>query len=360
MPLSLFMCLRLISSWTGVLSLLDAATNDLASLINRLDLEATPASTTKGSPIRPLKASPSVASLGRAGDDSPLRKMKKSTFNKDRVLSERPSMVSITSLRPYASTSARLQAPPIPIAVPSAQLPVGSQDARRLIGKQIAPWSDLDWQVSPKKKAQTGTVKPFRPSHRRTVTPGPEIDLIPIFQPLRPAAQSRTASVEQFPTPTATPVPNSQEPVVPSSTTFGPDNQASKVGRRPSNDLGFDEPPPPSPTPPAKPACRHSRKSSVLSVLCDTGAALPPESLKSLGLTGTLGGPEPEIDLEDEDSDIPDELQALLSGQSDDDLTEEFRNTPTFKRHSPAPSPGLPPLAALPPVATELSRQPTP
>ncbi|KAI0915303.1 hypothetical protein AcV5_003808 [Taiwanofungus camphoratus] len=38
----------------GVLSILDAATNDLASLINRLDLEATPASSTKTSLVKPV------------------------------------------------------------------------------------------------------------------------------------------------------------------------------------------------------------------------------------------------------------------------------------------------------------------
>ena len=53
-----------------------------------------------------------------------------------------------------------------------------------------------------------------------------------------------------------------------------------------------------------------------------------------------------ERDPEDPDSDIPDELQVILSGQSDDD-------TFSFDGRSRAPSPGLPPLAALPAVQHE-------
>lgn len=76
---------------TGVLSLLDAATNDLASLINRLDLEATPGST---------NASPLKLSAFLDSQESPT-KMRSSP---NHLL--RDSQASISSLRPYAQTQA--------------------------------------------------------------------------------------------------------------------------------------------------------------------------------------------------------------------------------------------------------------
>lgn len=336
-----------------MLSILDQATNELASLINRLDLEATPASV-KGSPLQPLRESASIASLGLASDDSPLKR-RKCTFDKNRdapLLSNRDSTLSVNSLRPYALQHQPQKTNQSPTVLASRQQALDTLEARRkLIGQQIVPWSELDWQVSPKKKPsppQTSTVKPFRPTHRRTVTPGPELDLGPVFQPLRPAAQSRVASVESIPSAACTPLPAAHDPTNPSSQTFGSETRAGKVGKRPSQDLGYDEAAPPSPSPTAKRAGKHARKSSVLSILCDTGALLPRDSLKNLGLAGTLGGPEPEIDAEDPDSDIPDELQNILSGQSDDDTTHSFADPLSIRRRSRAPSPGLPPLTALP------------
>jgi len=58
---------------TGVLSILDAATNDLASLINRLDLEATPNST-RGSSRR-LGAS-TASPIGRFEAETPSKKLR--------------------------------------------------------------------------------------------------------------------------------------------------------------------------------------------------------------------------------------------------------------------------------------------
>lgn len=333
----------------GVLSILDAATNELASLINRLDLEATPASTAQGSPLRPLHGSPSIASLGKPGDDSPL-KAKKHILEKTRdapVLAKQSSFASVNSLRPYGQT---IRVTSNPAAPPTRQQAAGVEARRMRIGQQIAPWRDLEWQVSPRKgPAAQGTVKPFRPTHRRNVTPGPE-DLAfgSALQPLKPLAKQREASVESLPSADSTPVPAPQNPAVPSSQTFGSGAPVSKLGKSPSADLGYDDAAPPSPSPPTKRLSKQAKKLSVLSVICDTGATLSPESLKNLGLTGTLGGPEPDVDDDDPDSDIPDELQAIMSGQSDDETTQSFEHLLTYKPRSRAPSPGMPPMAALP------------
>lgn len=119
----------------GVISILDAATNDLASLINRLDLEATPASSI-GSPLKlsPLASfdSPAKATLPR--DDSPV---KRRSLQKDQVFSNglRDSKASITSLRPYAHAQT--------LSKLSAGRPERTQSPAR-IGQQIAPLSELD------------------------------------------------------------------------------------------------------------------------------------------------------------------------------------------------------------------------
>ncbi|EKM52947.1 uncharacterized protein PHACADRAFT_259113 [Phanerochaete carnosa HHB-10118-sp] len=340
----------------GVISILDAATNDLASLINRLDLEATPSSV-QGSPLRPLQGSPSLASLGKAGEGSPL-KPKRCTFDKTRdapTLSERESLESISSLRPYGQVGRTHSDPAVP---PTRQQAMDTLDVRRmLIGQRIASWNELESQLSSKRPAAQAqaTAKPFRPTHRRMVTPGPEdMDIATMFQPLKPSAKQREASVESLPSTASTPAQGSQDPANPSSQTFGSDAPTSKVGKSPSVDLGYDDAAPPSPSPTTRRRPKHSKRSSVLSVMCDTGATLPRESLISLGLTGTLGGPEPEVDPEDPDSDIPDELQAIMSGQSDDDDTTELLGKMlACKRHDRAPSPGLPPSAALPSLQNE-------
>ncbi|KAI0339201.1 hypothetical protein BDW22DRAFT_606971 [Trametopsis cervina] len=326
----------------GVLSILDAATNDLASLINRLDLEATPASRNnsplKRSPLS-LRRSPSTMSLGRPGDGSPSKV--KYTFNKDTDAPLLESASSISSLRPYAQLQA---APLFNPAPPTRQQAMAPADARKLIGQQIVPWSSLDWQVSPKKPAVKPKTGAFRPTHKRTLTPAPAIEPPPVFQPLHPAAKNRVSEVESLSL-ASTPA-NLHAPSNPSSRTFGSRTNVSKVGLEPSDD--DDDGVPPSPSPVVKRHKRHSRKASVLSAMCDSGAILPPEALKSLGLTGTLGGQEPEVNPEDPDSDIPDELQTILSGQSDDESAHAHDDTLSYKSHSRPPTPGMPPLVLLP------------
>ncbi|TDL15218.1 hypothetical protein BD410DRAFT_845384, partial [Rickenella mellea] len=143
----------------GVMTILDAATADLASLINRLDLEATPDSSPRsyhtGSTRKQFQHDEDdTQNTFPHRLDSPLKKIAKA----------KASVSSLRSLRPYAqsrnkkgSQPSSAQAdtamtlnsvfsaavpPPIPVPVPMSVAPAKPQNAAaaRLIGQQIAPW----------------------------------------------------------------------------------------------------------------------------------------------------------------------------------------------------------------------------
>ncbi|KDR69956.1 hypothetical protein GALMADRAFT_898782 [Galerina marginata CBS 339.88] len=239
----------------GVLSILDAATNDLALLINNLDLQATP-STPDMTPLRlagSLSPSPTPASTlekvkayahahahvqgnassgdgagaqyngspkkKRVGQDSPLgmKSAKKlaATMGQS-LLARQGSAASISSLRPYAQSrgypsksgfASNGTTPPATIRTHTAAAPSNNNAANAaLISKQIAPWSTLMKGLSPVKERKapatirakisptppSASASTFRPGHKRTMTPAPEPEPEPVLQPLRPA-RSRVA-----------------------------------------------------------------------------------------------------------------------------------------------------------------------
>ncbi|TBU22804.1 hypothetical protein BD311DRAFT_822465 [Dichomitus squalens] len=325
----------------AMLSLLDAATNDLASLINRLDLEATPGSTT-GTPLNltPLQ-------MQQANQESPLRRRAMLQRGSPLKGELRESTASIASLRPYAKSQSSADPPKIFIKPAHTQ-----SKATQLVGQQIAPWNELDWKVSPRKPL----VKP-KPAahltHKRTLTPSPA-DAGPVFQPLRPAnTKSKATLLASEPGVRSATPPVTAEVPAPSSRTFG--SRPSKVGLKSSKG---EEDVQPSPTPVFSRVGGHHRKGSSLvpmnskgsmGSLRRLGVTITPEARKGLGLCGTLGSStEPDVDPEDPDSDIPDELQVILSGQSDEENTRPlspFDDTLSFR---PPPSPGSPPKSALP------------
>ena len=159
----------------GVLSILSAATNDLASLINTLDLQATPSTPD----MTPLKASNQL--------ESPLK----------RTL--RRQVSSLASLRPYAQSrgyNAKLASSNPTALVECPDLENKKPAPADLIGQQIAPWPVLIASVSPAKSSKLvdtepsramSPAKPFKPGHKRTMTPAREPDPEPTFQPLKPA-----------------------------------------------------------------------------------------------------------------------------------------------------------------------------
>lgn len=209
---------------SGVLSILDAATNDLAQLINNLDLQATP--TTPD--MTPLRPSPGSAIFDHSPTPvSTLEKVKPSQYDgspKKRKLLQPESPLtakkkasatvgpsagglfrqistsSISSLRPYAQS--RGYPPKSTVtnasAVPSALNP--NVASASLIDRPIIPWATLMKTLSPTKEqspkvsektttnlSASSYTPPFRPGHKRTYTPGPEPDPEPVLQPLRPA-----------------------------------------------------------------------------------------------------------------------------------------------------------------------------
>jgi len=95
----------------------------------------------------------------------------------------------------------------------------------------------------------------------------------------------------------------------------------------------------------------HARKCSSLAPIQDHTNSLPilPKARRNLGLTGMMGGyigstAEQEFDASDPDSDIPDELQVILSNSDQEDTLTFDPQVP----HPPLRSLGLPPEMPLP------------
>ncbi|KIK98105.1 hypothetical protein PAXRUDRAFT_725108 [Paxillus rubicundulus Ve08.2h10] len=310
----------------------DDATNDLAQLINRLDLEATPGTPdttpmSQRSPFLPGRQNGAIPAKNRLTLESPIKGLRANT-------------ISVTSLRPYARSS--------------------SQNAGVRIGQNIAPWSMLNAGISPSKPSPA-TVRvrsdentpTLRSKHKPVMSPAPAADPSPVFKPLRPATSQFPISIK------ANNASSSISPFVlgmtdrdrsPSSLTFGsPHSKSDSHGSL-------------SGSPVFKKAHGHARKRSALvpiervrpithpdKALDSPSLPIPPEARRNLGLTGTMGGSigstaEQEYDASDPDSDIPDELQVILSSSDQDDTMSLDPNAV----NPPLLSPGLPPVTALP------------
>lgn len=298
------------------MSLLDAATNDLAQLINRLDLEATPGSVemTPMSHRSPFLLEPCAnpPSNHRSTAESPVKGLRRTNS-------------SMTSLRPYVHS--------------------GSKSIGVQLGQNIAPWSTLNAGISPSKPSP-GTIRVnFQDNmatvrtHRRTVAPAPAADPSPVFKALRPAITRLPMSK------TVVGASAAISPFVTNVTDRSPSTQTFGSGHSKAESRGSL-----SASPVFKKAQGHPRKRSSLvphAALDSDSLPILPEVRRSLGLAGTMGGSvgsiaEQDYDGSDPDSDIPDELQVILS-HSD----QEGDDTISFDRAPPA-SPGLPPEMPLP------------
>ncbi|KAJ7042702.1 hypothetical protein C8F04DRAFT_1176309 [Mycena alexandri] len=307
----------------GVLTLLDAATNDLAQLITHLNLDATPGTP---SPAR--------------GTFVPRKEWQDSPTGKSKTL--RPTAGSVSSLRPYAARA-------------------GSSGPAAMLGQQIAPWPTTLREASPTGvKAASPSDATFKRMHRRTMTPTPEPDPEPVFHPLR-LRPSRIRPVLSVATNASASPPLSSDDHVPidmrapSSLTFGSRSSSGSVddaealrarGLPPVFTRGHARNR--SSLLPDAPSPKSSRGSTQ-------GMPLARETKRVLGMGGTMGGSdksgyeEQELDASDPDSDIPNELQVLLSASratSPVDDTLSFRPPPPHNTR--LPSPGLPPHVPLP------------
>ncbi|OCH84046.1 hypothetical protein OBBRIDRAFT_868075 [Obba rivulosa] len=195
------------------------------------------------------------------GQESPLKKCAV-TMTSPLKIELRKSMASISSLRPYAKAQNT--------ATETIQK---SSDMARYVGQQVTPWSELNWQVSPKKEPTKTTVV-FKLTQRRTLTPAPDVEPSPVFQLLK-------------------------DPVV----------LSAQEGLRS-----------------ACPAPHHCQITSgifckeLAFMLKDRQSAsrISPQEKRGLGLSGTLGGAmEPVVDPKDPDLDIVDELQSISALEDD-------------------------------------------
>jgi serine/arginine repetitive matrix protein 2 len=278
----------------GVLSALDAATNELASLISRLDLEAAP-----NTPACTPRLSPSFTT---SLTDSP----------RLRSSSERKDLPSTLPIRPDTAS----QTSHIPDLRSQRKVPLNTQR----YGQQITPWP-----VSPPKFLQ---VSPGSP---------PDAIIAPSVRehPTEPSVVSHSLL------PVKTDKPTTVTPPVPSTPSASTSDTRvqhplSRTFRKMMSTLSLRV------------------KGSESSLGPDfVGLPMSNEARKDLGLAGTLGGSMSprnlgrSMDPDDPDSDIPNELQAILIGRGAKRL-DHFEDTrSSFPTHK-APSPGLPPEGPLP------------
>jgi len=310
----------------GVLSILDAATNDLAQLISHLDLEATPA-TPDMTPLRPYGSSVKKGgSPGGYEDDSPIKKKHLGVSGSPSGRPHISSMSSVSSLRPYAQSRKNF----VPPALPSGPPPANVQ-----IGQQITPWSVLMAELSPAKPPAKTNVSPrmsktppstFRLGHKRTMTPAPEPEPAPIFKPLRPPSH-KFATLKLM-----------------GSSLFDEsmNGEGTVRGLAPS------------------PVFKRHRPSVVPRDIGDeSNPTIPitPETRRMLGMGGTLGAEVSfELDTSDPDSDVPDELRMILSNNETDTLSFVGHTSlsPGSPPSLPLPSPWAPPILELPSFHAQL------
>ena len=300
------------------ISLLDAATDDLASLINRLDLEATPC-TPDISPLASVQRS--LANRGSTATlESPLTHAKRFRTTAGSPLrtglNRASTTSSVASLRPYGerkSTSPKFTAGPM-----GTKKPLSGNE--HLVGQPISPWEDLNWKVSPIKKVKAPSPT-TRPTHKRTMSPPIPFDPPPVFQPLHPPKNrvpSNPKSTKNSPeTKTtelrpSTPFDGNQLPQVPTSTFGERPNKISRHGPGVSEALAH------------APVFSHGHPKNKSSLDSNKLFCIPmaSETKVELGLRGTMGSASlPYVNPEEPDSDIPSELQFILTSNENEDTS---------------------------------------
>jgi serine/arginine repetitive matrix protein 2 len=273
---------------------LDAATNELASLISRLDLEATP-----GTPRSTLRLSPSFTNL--LAESPRVKCSPKKNASRGDALNTQPF---------------RQQIAPWPVSPPDVPPPVSSSGALVLDPSIARPTArseaSIEYRpfssVKTKKASQITPVASILPSQERSST------VARTNIPAKPSSgKFRSISKKSV-----GPILDSQKES-PLGNTFRKMMSTLSLRGNKDIDLGL--------------GTDHTRM------------PMSKEAKKDLGLAGTLGGsmssrnPNQSIDLDEPDSDIPNELQAILNG--------EGKFTSPFPSRRP-PSPGLPPRSPLP------------
>ena len=285
-----------------------------ASLIDRLYLEATPC-TPDVSPFasaqRSLMNCKSTATL-----KSPLthtKHLRTTTGSPLRMgLNCASTTSSVVFLRPYAerkSTSPKLEPPEARTKKPHS----GNE---HLVSQHISSWEDLNWNVSPIKKVKASSPSTC-PTHKCTLSPlAPFVPPL-VFQPLHPPknripsnpkstkSSPKMKTMELRP---STPPDGNKPPQVPTSTFRQWPNKISCNG---PGALGGLAPVPVF-------SRSHSRNKSSLGSNRLLGIPMASETKIELGLQGMMGSTSlPDVNPEDPDSDIPQELQFILTNNEE-------------------------------------------
>jgi serine/arginine repetitive matrix protein 2 len=296
----------------GVLSALDAATNELASLISRLDLEATPTT-----PHGTLRFSPSFTNL-LAESPRPKRTYKKGS---SMTLPVHPSMTSLISLRPFPQSQnceVSTQLPPsasstsVSSAVAASLPQLTTRAERSFVSRPF-------WPAKSKKASRSATEASMSLSRKRSPTQATACSI-----PTEPPSTNSRSMSKKKSVGVLADSPN--------------DFTLSRTFRKVMSTLSLS-----------------TNKGTELSFDPDvTGVPISKKAQKDLGLAGTLRGsmsswnPDQSMDLDGPDSDIPNELQVILTGDMLTSLPPALTRRP--------PSPGLPPVCPLPtPVASHAS-----
>ena len=318
------------------MNILDAATDDLALLINTLDLQATPGTTpgsSKPTPMRPMPmplvdvSKPENASIPASSAVSPLKIVPK-------TLASRENTASITSLRPYAQSRS------------SSGTSLKKKRTMELLGKTVSAWpntlsplketKDLASSTSsaiavrPELKSASSTKSVKQSEKRRSHTPGPAPDPEPPLRSLNlppPRLRPPPSSFRK----TQTPVRDDDDPI------FGSDQSSLRTGSARSSttedSLDFllsQVPASGSLTPVFRRMQEEDRRRSSLgsfdsrSTRASNGSSVSAAfSLSSekhdrpvrMSMPGTLGG-SGDCTETDIDSDVPDELKDIIRAQA--------------------------------------------
>ena len=314
---------------------MDAATNELASLISRLDLEATPTT-----PYGTLRLSPSFTNLLA---ESPRLKSSPQKSSSSMTLPMHPNIPSLSSFNQES--------------VPNAQR-FGLQNCPRPVSPPEPP------QVSPLcvPRAPSSTPESLVVAASSACeSPVARPELSHVFRPLRPAKTKKSSRgdlvepnpspEERFPTQATATSTQTELPLIKSrsiskkkSSAILADGQKefplSKTFRKMMSSLSL--------------SARKEAETNVCSDL--TGLSMSKKAQKDLGLAGTLGGslssrhPALSMDLDNPYSDIPNELRVILTGGDVPCLgdLEHMSTSPPLSLTRQPPSPGLPPESPLP------------
>jgi serine/arginine repetitive matrix protein 2 len=277
---------------------LDAATNELASLISRLDLEATP-----GTPRSTLRLSPSLTNL--LAESPRLKCSPKKNGSREDALNTQPF---------------RRQIAPWPVSLPAVSPPIRSTGGALVLDPPLTrstARSEASLESGPLSSAKA----------RKSSQITPVASMLP--------SQGRSSTVA-----------TANVPAKPSPGKFRSISKKKSVGPNLDSQKEF-------------PLRNTFRKMmSTLSLRANkeiddmgpgpdrTRIPMSKEAQKGLGLVGTLGrtmsprNPDQSMYFDEPDSDIPKELQVILTGE------DKFTSPSPSRR--PPPSPGLPPRSPLP------------